>query len=367
MNIANNFEEEIDNYFPVEPNKYQFLGLTNLITGLDKTIDEGIRQINVCAYRVINEKKSPFIEYLLQKNTGFYSNLNFPHLPITDPTTSIKVDELVTNFNSLLSSLLIIGHLNFDGENHNFINSYKGFYMFENKIYLFFDLTDMDLKMDPTYRNERYFFCLIDEILNSKKMCDINISEDVTNFFIKTTCINKYAFCVLQDENSDQYESPYVAFVGTNTKSLNFTYIFGVSKQDSNSILGQYYYFTDYNNALQKGGVVRFAIFLGKLQKKMNFVSDDIDESQIKKERLLDNKLDTNYEKLTMRISDHDSKWTDTYDSVILEDIELDDGTKLKNTPMYVCKNYEQQYPLSFHYVNNVYEKYNNNVHFSVM
>ena len=90
----------------------------------------------------------------------------------------------------------------------------------------------------------------------------------------------------------------------------------------------------------------------------------------MKRERLTNNNSDLNYEKLTMRISDHDGLWTKMYDSVVLDTVELDDGSVLKDTPMYVCKEYEQQLPLSYHYLNKktLGEKYNNNnIDFSIM
>ena len=52
-----------------------------------------------------------------------------------------------------------------------------------------------------------------------------------------------------------------------------------------------------------------------------------------------------------MRISDHDGNWTNDADSCYLGNIELDNGDRLKNTPMIVLKNYNQQIPLSYHYI----------------
>jgi hypothetical protein len=179
-------------------------------------------------------------------------------------------------------------------------------------------------------------------------------------------------------------------------KNLNFTYTFGVTKKQSDAILGPYYYFTDFKNAIRqggwtanekpeikyntlitdneygryiKGGVVRIVLFLGKTKVKINLKTDEIDESQIKSERLTNSGLDLNYEKLSMRISDHDGLWAKMYDSVLLDTVELDDGSMLKDTPMYVCKEYEQQLPLSYHYLNkkNIGEKYNANNDFSIM
>ena len=57
-----------------------------------------------------------------------------------------------------------------------------------------------------------------------------------------------------------------------------------------------------------------------------NLPNDESDNSDIKKERLEDPDLDKNMEILIMRISDHDGKWTENYDSAFLGKIELDNG-----------------------------------------
>ena len=58
------------------------------------------------------------------------------------------------------------------------------------------------------------------------------------------------------------------------------------------------------------------------------------------------------YENLTLRITDYDGNWAKNYDSVYIGDIELDNGEKMKNTPIYVVKKYEQQISLSYHFIN---------------
>ena len=99
-------------------------------------------------------------------------------------------------------------------------------------------------------------------------------------------------------------------------------------------------------------GVIRFALFMEKIKFIQNLQSDELDDSEIKKERLNDTLLDKNYEKLTMRISDHNGKWTKKYDSIFLgNSIELDNGEKMDNVPIIVLKEYEQQLPLSHHII----------------
>ncbi len=85
--------------------------------------------------------------------------------------------------------------------------------------------------------------------------------------------------------------------------------------------------------------------------------NDEIYNYYTKKERLDDTDLDKNMEILTMRISDHDGKWAENYDSTFLGKIELDNGEYLKNTPIYVLKEYEQQIPLSYHFIDKRYLK----------
>jgi hypothetical protein len=53
-----------------------------------------------------------------------------------------------------------------------------------------------------------------------------------------------------------------------------------------------------------------------------------------------------------MRITDYDGKWAENYDGLILgKNVELDNGELLDEYTI-VVKEYEQQQPLSIHYVN---------------
>ena len=104
----------------------------------------------------------------------------------------------------------------------------------------------------------------------------------------------------------------------------------------------------------QKIGIVRFALFVGNTKYINNFPNDDIDISDVKQQRLNDDDLDRKYEQLTLRISDHDGKWTETADSCYLGNLILDNGKKVKYTPLIVLKDYNQHVPLSYHYINKV-------------
>jgi hypothetical protein len=218
---------------------------------------------------------------------------------------------------------------------------------------MFFDLTECKLLIDDIYSSNNLWFALPTEILNEKMLSGFKIAEDVTDFFQFNSRIN-----YLYDKNNERYELPVVSYVCKPENKTNFTYIFGVSAEDNQSIFGPYYYFTNYENAVKeaqkhnsKFGIIRIALFLERTKLVQNLITDDIDDSEIKSERLTDSNLDTNYERLTMRISDHSGRWCQHYDSIMISNVRLDDGTLLKNTPIICVKTYEQQYPLSYHFV----------------
>jgi hypothetical protein len=144
---------------------------------------------------------------------------------------------------------------------------------------------------------------------------------------------------------------------------------------DNNGIVGPYYYFTTYQKAIEsgswsktkkeefrygkkltenetgkynKGGIVRFALFLGSMKVPLNYPEDDVDSSNMKKQRVIDEEVG---ERQTMRISDYDGEWTNDYDSIYIGKLELDDGRIISDAPYWVVKEYEQQLPISFHYI----------------
>ena len=255
-------------------------------------------------------------------------------------------------------------------------NDFKGLYYCEDKVYTFIDLTKLTLNIGLVNKDDLYWFVLIDEILNKKKVCNLEIHPNVSNFFMKNN-----DFIYLRNSKQEAIEVPSVVYTGTHDKMLYFNYIFGNIALDNNSIVGSGYYFTDYTNAIRqggwsknytdefkydekitddvygrykKGGIVRYALFLGCNLVKLNYPNDIVDTSEVKQNKLsnIEDVGKYNYEKMTLRISDYDGLWKETHDSVFLGKIELDNGELLKNTPIYVCKDFYNHVPLSYHYIN---------------
>ena len=341
--------KENDDYKSDHPKYYNYIGKSLLTLDYKKELVE-YNVINMFAYTINNEKKYPFQQILLAKSVN-NSELLFPKIQLFN---NFNKNELIDYTKVCLFGFLML-------ENYELFNdliNFDGFYEYNNSLYLFFDLTKNKAHLyDDIFSDRVLWFGLIDEIVNHKKICNIKINEFVTKFFQENQCL-----CFLADENDSNYEIPVSSFIAKTREKLNYTYIFGQIKDNKNGILGPYYYFKDYYNAYEEASnlikddikmvIVRFAIFIGNVKYIENYPNDPVDESEIKKQRLLDQKLDQNIERLTMRISDHDGKWVDNYDSVYLGNLELDDGNLL-NKQLFVVKEYEQQIPLSYHFVNN--------------
>lgn len=376
-----------ENYEPSEPVYYNYGIKSCLIKDISFFADTNeYASIILCVYKVNTSGKHPFLEYLLTNTNDGFDKLTFPKVPIF---TAFNKTNLISYSKVFLSSILKVGNFNGFDENIEF----DGFYEYEKNLHLFFDVTKCDLNIDYIFLSSNSYFLLTDEILNHKKFCNLNINEETIKFFLENDSIN-----YLYDKNNEVYEIPIVGFVGKQTpEKVNFTFTFGESSKDKSHILGPYYYFTDFIHSIRqggwshnykpesvfnklvtdnehgrfsKGGIIRFALFMGKTKYIENMPNDENDESEIKKFRLEDSTLDKTYEIQTLRISDHDGNWAENYDSVHLGNIELDDGSFIKEAPIFVLKEYNQQIPLSYHFIDkrnlgNRFEE--DNLHYSIV
>lgn len=339
-------------YTPLEPTIYHYKALDSLYqdynTFLETYKNVIVEKVKFCAYQVNNECISPFLQFLLV-NDSYNNKLSFIECDIAR-MKFVDNEKVLEHYKKYL--LQYLQRIDITKNNDTAMVEYKGFFIQNNEMYVFFDLTNCKLVLNDISRESPFWFALVDEIANQKMVAGIQINSTVTDFFTLNS-----NFLFLYDNNFKKYEIPIAAYVSKPENKTNFTYMFGTTVTES--IFGQYYYFTNYENCLKqvenskenKVGLVRFAVFLQKYKFVENLLSDSIDESEIKQERLLDENLDINYERLTMRISDYNGTWTKQYDSIEAFNVELDDGSTLKNTPIFCVKKYEQQCPLSYHFV----------------
>jgi hypothetical protein len=331
-----------DKYEPVEPNYYDYKAVNNLDKNIDHLLSNNqILSIHILAFEVNNEAKNPFLKYFLHKNEST-EVLDFLTLYFSEEFTN-------TNLIELHSKIYLYTFLNLTNFN-NFLETinYKGCYIENNKLYIFYDLTNCKIQLNDIYKDSKIWVCLLDELVNENKVCDFNVSPSVADFFV-----NNFEFCFLYNKNNEMYNLPIAGYVAKEDRLLNFTYVFGVSKSNANEAFGSYYYFTNYDNVLnhlnllrdrekeklnKKVGIVRFALFL----ENANFIDN----------YPTGNDLETLNRQNTSNINNYDNLWENKYDSIFLGNIELNDGKILNDVPLIVLKNYEQQSPLSYHYIN---------------
>jgi len=327
---------------------YEYSGLSLLKNDLDDYFEnveknESSPTVNICAYHINKKHKYPFLEYFLFKNTKEKGDtLHFPRFAYT------------TTENVLEKGLSVIELLCLSYYKHTQF-CFKGYTNDDNNVYLFFDCSGLELDGFKMSRMNDLWMVTIDEIINQQKVCNFPIENEVAEFFY-----NNMDLLFLKDARGNTYENPSVLYSGTSRKQLEFKTTFGISSSGKEALMGDYYYFTDYQNAVKNagwlnesmgcGGLIRCAVFLGKMKVLLNSPDDSVDESKITQEMLVNN--DKNSEeykavKLLMRISDRDGLWIENYDSVYLGKIDLDDGSIFNDSPLWVVKNYYQQVVLS--------------------
>jgi hypothetical protein len=339
-----------EDYTPIESKYYNYKAKEDLLLYFNDDINS-FEHIYICPYNINTKSKEPFLNFIFVKSK-INDMIQFPEILCFK---QFEVSELI-NYSKIC--LLALSQQN-DFEKFSSTLIFDGFYNFSKSLYLFFDVTKCDIKINDIYSNSKIWFGIVDEIVNHKKICNFKIESNVSDLFIHND-----NFCFLVDRDDNCYEIPVVNYIGTTKELVKFKYTFGESAQNKNAILGPYFYFTNFTNAfnytipgiqetcINTDCIVRFAIFTGNVKYIENNFNDPIDASEIKNQRFEDINLDQTMERLTLRISDHDGLWSKEYNSAYLGNIELDNGDFLKNIPFIVVKEYEQQCQLSYHYIN---------------
>uniref|UniRef100_A0A6C0D886 Uncharacterized protein n=1 Tax=viral metagenome TaxID=1070528 RepID=A0A6C0D886_9ZZZZ len=267
-------------------------------------------KINICSYQINKSGKMPFLQFFLRK---FDKNDETKPDMLTFPSfTYNNLIEVMGICETIQKIICMSNHL----KPSNY--EYKGFLNNKNEFYVFYEMKNDIVNIHNLYRTNDLWLVLMDEILNHNKVGNFKIEQSVINFFSRN-----FTLCYLKDENDEYYDTPVVAYIGCKNKEADFISTFGVSKTQKEYLKESLFYFTDYNNAFkmcdnnnkEKLCIVRFALFTGHMNIMMNAKFND--------EVLLDN----------------------NYDSVYIGNEE--------ESPLWGLKFYEQQVPLTCHYIDN--------------
>jgi hypothetical protein len=302
------------------------------------------KKVNILPYQVNNTGLKPFVQYFLRKcPDNKLSFISYEGLQ--------KFDDIVNKCYKTLE-VIFLSYMKVP------YYQYKGFKIFEDELYIFYDCSRSHIGVHCLRENNDVWLTLMHEIINVGKVCNFDINNKVKNLFI-----NNDNLIYLKNKNNMNCELPVVAYSYGYNEQIDFVSVFGVSRCRDllEGFAGQYYYFYSYDNMLEKlkregekkrKGIIRIALFLGNMKVPMNLEYDEADKSEHTRDLLLKDSTATTEEyklvRAMIKMSDRDGKWTENYDSVYVGKYNLTD-VKNVNFPIWVVKEYEQQISLTYH------------------
>jgi len=335
--------------------KTAYLRSHNLATKFSQIDQKKFKTIFFCIYRVRTEPENePFLEYLLYKYPKKDKDVCI--FPFIKQTKTTSIQKII--FSMMIDTL----------KQPRLKWAYKGYVSDENNLYLFIKLTGEKRKLFSQRvleRNTKWWWAIIDEVCNSRHILNFPIHKIVTQLFLANPIL-----IYLKDTMGQKKPIPRSLYYGRSAQFIPFNFVFG-PKIRSKGLYGPYYYLGNYNKAIRyagwtvnynklikgnvaisddngkiyKGGIVRYAVFLGKRLKVLLNHPDDIGE-----------KINPKLDKILpfqQRLSDREGKWAKDYDSLYYGRAEI---PEIKNGiwryyPGFVTKLFKQQIPLTMHIV----------------
>lgn len=249
-------------------------------------------------------------------------------------------------------------------------NVFQG--VIENTDVLVYEFKYSDTDVMRVTSEDEDIIVTIDDIVNQKRSFNWDIDSSVTDLFKKHE-----ELIYLQDDRGELVETPMSAYRGEYYKMVGILAGLGVMRDGLYSSLGPYFKFFDYARALRfgvvtingkskyidgenitrdetpvftRGGLIKYVLFLGNTKVMLNLPSDPDDDS-LESIRLAKKR---SFFKDTAKLRDSAGKWAKEYDSVMQPLITIYD-TELKRSrvldPQVVVKNFKQQHPLQYGYL----------------
>lgn len=340
------FEEVNDlcNNLQVSNNNYHYPGLTYLNTNIHNIFEEiNIGDtVNICAYNIHSSGKIPYLQYFLYKhheikNPSIIHKFNFPNFIYNNQIELLT--KCMTTIQILCSSFY---------KEPSF--ELKGYLKYDNQYYIFYDCSNFNVDTLKMTKSNDLWLTVMDEIINYQKICGFNIEQRIIDLFHSFYDLN-----YLTNDINVPYELPKIAYSVCENKKINFISTFGVPVK--NDLFGNYYYFTDYNSAIEKMnkneiyGLIRCILFLGNVKYITN--ENEYDTSDISR-KMIEDAVNEDYTsekfieaKMLSKISDWDSQWILNYDSVFIGKYMFDNGSIFEKGPLWVVKNLNQYNILS--------------------
>lgn len=257
------FTEEMDTMSNNSIKHKSYVGAEHLFQDLNyhANMKESGGCIHICGYQINTQTDIPFLQFMMYKYDA--SHTEKPD-EICFPSYSYDTGTDVYTMSKTIIELM------FRCFRRNFKYTYKGFHNIGSDYYVFYDFTESSIDSYKLSRKNDLWMVLIDEIINYKEVCGFPINISNSEMFI-----NQPELCYLYSVDKLRYEVPIVGYIGVKRNNMEFISVFGNPKTENSILPGSYYYFTDYKHSYdmvanieysinEKGGNVRFAIFLGR-------------------------------------------------------------------------------------------------------
>ena len=207
-----------------EQKDYTYIGLELLDTNLDCLVGTDVSYVSMLCYHINREGLLPFMQFLMYNNFGLpflggsFQELDLPMLEVRDPL------EIENNAKEKIKYFLSTIDCKVNNIDDIVV---KGAYNNLNRYYLFIDISNISITPIFLKRTTPIWFALASEIINTRNVCNIPISNKVYELFRSDFKI----FTLVNPENTRCITSPDAVYSGSHFKQTQFQSIFGVSKK----------------------------------------------------------------------------------------------------------------------------------------
>ena len=315
--------------------------------------------INFCIFRIIESTKYkpikyPYLQYLLYKYpTSKKKESDLCVFPFVTYTNNDNIKNIGKKFMKKIFN-----------KQYNCL----GYIIKNNEVYLFYNI-DFNLSQKGwggdkflIKRNMKFWWCILDEICNKKQLLNFPIHYSVSEIFLKHPCL-----IYLKNKQKEDLELPITTYIGEYLDIIPFFAIIGL-KTSINSMWGPYYLFNNYSESFRnacwsqnykhrkiknkkitdedgkykKGGIIRYALFLGKSRTILELLNDNYYKDVIFNKTKL---IPKSHEK---KLS---GKWSKKYDSLFLNNLLKNKNDYFNLNPIILSKNLLNFSAMSIHEV----------------
>lgn len=228
----------------------------NQIFGMCTNDNINTFQIHFCIYSIFGESYYPFINYIFENKSGNYT---FPSISLSCPNT----EDIDTYFKNECVKFVMDFLINTNITPEQLDNLYKGFIDENDNIYVFFDVTNVDINI-----KENITTAIMDEIINKHLINNVPVSPIVYNLFYK------YNYLIhLLDENGYKVDIPLLLYGCRNVNeniyapieyaniSIDITGNSDISRIN-HPVIGNYYYFSSTPINQNNNDMQTFLVFI---------------------------------------------------------------------------------------------------------